>query len=86
LCIYIFQAWYRELLLKDAWDDGMKIVNLDWSHYDCFCREYQKDKVTTMPAPAGPIGYKQPTGTLCKKLESGIFGTHFQKMQNSQIP
>jgi hypothetical protein len=25
-------------------------------------------------------------GTLCKKLESGIFGTHFQKMQNSQIP
>jgi hypothetical protein len=26
------------------------------------------------------------SGTLCKNLESGIFGTHFQKMQNSQIP
>jgi hypothetical protein len=25
-------------------------------------------------------------GTLHKKSESGIFGTHFQKMQNSQIP
>jgi hypothetical protein len=25
-------------------------------------------------------------GTLRKKSESGIFGTHFQKMQNSQIP
>jgi hypothetical protein len=25
-------------------------------------------------------------GTLRKKSESGIFGTHLQKMQNSQIP
>jgi hypothetical protein len=50
--ICIFQAWYRELLLKDDWDD-------DWNQYDHFCHEYHKDKVTTMPAPAVPIGYKQ---------------------------
>ena len=58
--IYIFQAWYRELLLKDEWDNDMKIFDLDWNQYDCFCHEYQKDKVATMPAPAVPIGYKQP--------------------------
>jgi hypothetical protein len=57
--IYIFQAWYRELLLKDEWDDDMKIFDLDLSQYDHFCHECQKDKVSTMPAPAVPIGYKQ---------------------------
>jgi hypothetical protein len=58
--IYIFQAWYRDLLLKDKCDDDMKIFDLDWSQYDHFCHEYQTDKVATMPAPAIPIGYKQP--------------------------
>jgi hypothetical protein len=32
--IYIFQAWYWELLLKDEWDDDMKIFDLDWNQYD----------------------------------------------------
>jgi hypothetical protein len=27
--IYIFQAWYRELLLKEEWNDDMKIFYLD---------------------------------------------------------
>jgi hypothetical protein len=53
--IYIFQAWYRELLLKDEWNDDMKIFDLDWSQYDQFCHEYQRDKVVTMPAPTIPM-------------------------------
>jgi hypothetical protein len=32
--IYIFQAWYRDFLLKDEWDDDMKIFDLDWNQYD----------------------------------------------------
>jgi hypothetical protein len=64
--IYIFQAWYRELLLKDGWDDEMKTFDLDWSQYDHFCHEYQKDKVTTMSAPAVPIGYKQPMDPITR--------------------
>jgi hypothetical protein len=35
-----------------------------WSQYDHFCHEYQKDKVATMPAPAVPIGYKQPMDSI----------------------
>jgi hypothetical protein len=58
--IYIFQAWHRELLLKDKCDDDIKIFDLDWSQYDQFCCKLQKDKVATMPAPAIPTGYKQP--------------------------
>jgi hypothetical protein len=58
--IYIFQAWNRELLLKDEWNDDMKIFDLDWGQYAQVCREYQRDKVATMPAPAVPMGYKQP--------------------------
>jgi hypothetical protein len=27
--IYIFQAWHRELLLKDKWDNDMKIFDLE---------------------------------------------------------
>jgi hypothetical protein len=64
--IYIFQAWYRELLLKDEWGNDMKIFDLDWNQYDQFCHEYQKDKVTTMPVPAVPIGYKQPMDLVAK--------------------
>jgi hypothetical protein len=45
--IYIFQVWYRDLLLKNKWDNDMKIFDLNWSQYDCFCHEYQKDKVAT---------------------------------------
>jgi hypothetical protein len=26
--IYIFQAWHKELQLKDKWDDDMKIFDL----------------------------------------------------------
>ena len=33
-----------------------------------------------------PYSFTPMTGTLHKKLESGIFVTHLQKMQNSQIP
>jgi hypothetical protein len=33
-----------------------------------------------------PVVSRKIAGTLCKKSESGIFGTHLQKMQNSQIP
>jgi hypothetical protein len=58
--ICIFQAWYRELLLKGECDDNIKIFDLDWSQYDHFCHEYQKDKVATMPPPVVPIRYKHP--------------------------
>jgi hypothetical protein len=64
--IYIFQAWYRELLLKDEWDDDMRIFDLNWSQYDHFCCKYQKDKVATMLAPAVPVGYKQPMDPITR--------------------
>ncbi len=34
----------------------------------------------------GSMAWNGSSGTLRKKSESGIFGTHLQKMQNSQIP
>ncbi len=37
--IYIFQAWSRELLLKDEWDDDVQIFDLDWNQYDNCCHE-----------------------------------------------
>jgi hypothetical protein len=46
--IYIFQAWYRELLVKDEWNNDTKIFDLDWGQYDQFCHEYKRDKVTTI--------------------------------------
>jgi hypothetical protein len=64
--IYIFQAWYRDLLLKDEWDNDMKIFGLDWDQYDQFCYYYQRDKVTTMSAPVVPIGYKQPMDPIAR--------------------
>jgi hypothetical protein len=64
--IYIFQAWYRDLLLKNEWDDDMKIFVLNWSQYNCFCCKYQRDKVATMPTSAIPIGYKQPIDPIAR--------------------
>ncbi len=63
--------WCMELLLKDEWDDDMKIIDLDWNQYDWFCRKYQKDKVATIPAPAAPIAYKQPMDPIAR-WDNGI--------------
>jgi hypothetical protein len=50
----------------DGTSNDMKIFDLDWIQYDCFCHEYQKDKVATMPAPAAPIGYRQPMDPITR--------------------
>jgi hypothetical protein len=47
---------------NDEWGDNLKIFDLDWSQYDCFCHEYQRDK----PASAVPIGDKQPMDSIAR--------------------
>jgi hypothetical protein len=63
----------------------MKIFNLDWNQYDCFCHEYQKDKVATMPGPAVPIGYKQPMDPVAR-WDKGIRQDPSKPTTASELP